>query len=82
MSASELDPPRIHTNGSTNKRVHVNFAAKTYEILQRIAQRKNGNMSEALRQSIVLTDYFESAIESGARILIDRDGSVTEVLIR
>jgi hypothetical protein len=82
MSASELDPSRVHTNGSTNKRVHVNFASKTYEMLQRIAQRKNGNMSEALRQSIALADYIESAAESGARILIDRGGSVTELLIR
>lgn len=64
------------------KRVHVNFALKTYEALQRIAARKSGSMSEALRQSITLTDYVESAIEQGGRILIDRDGQITELLLR
>jgi hypothetical protein len=64
------------------KRVHVNFALKTYEALQRIAARKSGSVSEALRQSITLTDYIESAIEQKGRLLIDRDGQITELVLR
>ena len=64
------------------KRVHVTFALKTYEMLQQIAARKSGSIAEALRQSISLTDYVETAIEQGARILIDRNGQITELLLR
>lgn len=65
------------------KRVHVNFALKTYEALQRIAGRKGGSMTEALRQAITLADFIEAATEQGAHVMIERpDGRTTELFIR
>jgi metal-responsive CopG/Arc/MetJ family transcriptional regulator len=64
------------------KRVHVNFAEKTYETLQRIAARKGGSMSEALRQAIQLTDFIEEQIENGAHVLVERGNKTTELFIR
>jgi hypothetical protein len=66
----------------STKRVTVVFAAKTYEALQRIAARKTANISEALRQSISLTDFIENEVENGARVLIERDGKMTEIVLR
>jgi hypothetical protein len=70
-------------DASDTKRVHVNFANRTYEALIRIADRKGGSLSEALRQAIMLTDFIEDAIEAGARIMVERgDGIPRELLIR
>jgi hypothetical protein len=78
---------RKRSNGAKltadTKRVNVNFARRTYEALLRIAERKGGSMSEALRQAIMLTDFIEAATDDGARVLIDRDkGQIQELVIR
>jgi hypothetical protein len=72
----------METQVRATKRVHVNFAKKTYETLQRIAARKGGSMSEALRQSIQLTDFIEDAVENGAHVLVRRGNETTELFIR
>jgi len=65
------------------KRVHVNFAPQTYEMLRRIADRKGITISEALRQAISLTDYLEEAtLERRAKLYVDRAGIVSELIIR
>lgn len=71
-------PPETKT-----KRVHVNFALKTYDLLQRIAARKGGSLTEALRQAITLTDFIEDATDKGARVLVEHpDGSKVQLFIR
>jgi hypothetical protein len=62
--------------------VNVVFANTTYEALTRIAERKNGELAEALRKSILLTDFLDAQTLSGARIFIDRGTSAQEVIIR
>ncbi len=67
---------------STTRRVTVNFSNSTYEMLSDLAEHKGISMSEALRQAISLQDYIANAQEDGARILIDRKGQISELVIR
>jgi hypothetical protein len=90
MPLTQQEKPKVNgsrkrdrtTKAADTKRVHVNFAAHTYGALQRIADRKGGSMSEALRQAIMLTDFIEDATENGAHVLIERGDKVRELVIR
>jgi hypothetical protein len=65
------------------KRVQVLFAPETYATLERLATRR-GTKAQALRSAIELTDYLDTLIASGARILIDRhesNGALQEMVI-
>ncbi len=82
-AVSVLESPAPPTaTATTTKRVTVNFAIPTYRALEAIAERKGITVSEALRQAIKLSDYLERAIEEGGKILIDRQGTINELLIR
>jgi hypothetical protein len=65
----------------SKKRVHVVFAMKTYAALNRIAARQRGELSQALRKSIMLTDFLDTAVGSGARVLIEHDGVMKELVL-
>jgi hypothetical protein len=67
---------------SATRRVNVNFSSSAYEALSRLAARKGVSMSEALRQAIALDDYLTSAQSDGARLLLERSGQVSELVIR
>lgn len=64
------------------KRVTVLFAPQTYAKLTSIATRKGITKTEALRQSISLTDYLESAmIDEGAKVFVERNGKLSEIVL-
>jgi hypothetical protein len=63
------------------KRVSVVFSPETYEKILYIAEHKGTNKTEALRQSVLLTEYLVKAAEEGAKIYIDRDGKLTELVL-
>ncbi len=67
---------------SAMRRVNVNFSSSAYEALARLAERKGVSMSEALRQAIALDDYLTGAQGDGARLLLERNGQVSELVIR
>jgi hypothetical protein len=85
MENDPKDPAKtVRDDGDKSevKRVNVNFSPETYEALVRLADSQNINLSEALRQSIRLSDYIVSADkEPKTRILIDRGGQVNELKI-
>jgi hypothetical protein len=83
MPTKEEIDEEIERDRDTVKRVHVNFAMSTYKILEEIASRKNLTISEALRQSILLTDYIEKAtLVENAKVYIDRGKGLNELVIR
>jgi hypothetical protein len=63
------------------KRVTVVFAPQTYAKIAYIADHKGTNKTEALRQSIFLTEYLVKAAEEGAKVFIDRNGKLSELVL-
>jgi hypothetical protein len=82
MANAVTDTTAPVTSVQATKRVNVNFALPTYQTLEKIAERKDVSISQALRQSIALTDYIERAMDEGATILIKRGEALTELFIR
>ena len=67
---------------TTPKRVTVVFAPQTYKKLEDIAKSKGITNTEALRQSISLTEYLDRAQQKDrAKIFIERDGKLSELII-
>jgi hypothetical protein len=66
---------------TTVRKVTVNFAPETYETLASVAKARNVTMSEALRQSIGLMAFVVDELKSKHRILVDRNGQVSELRI-
>ena len=64
------------------KRVNVNFSQEAYQTLADLAAAKNLPMSEILRQAISLTKFVEDVVAKNGRILVDRDGKISEILLR
>lgn len=64
------------------RRVNVNFSAETYEMLAKMAETKGTTMTEILRQAISLAKFADDVAKKGDRILVDRGGKISEVLIR
>lgn len=61
--------------------VRIMFAASTYGALERIATRRDRGLPAAVRQCVSLTDFLETAIERGARVLIDDGGGTQRELV-
>ena len=64
------------------RRVNVNFSHEAFEMLQSLARRKGTTMSEVLRDAIGLEDWFDETWRSGGRVLVERNGTVHEILSR
>jgi hypothetical protein len=64
--------------GSTVRKVTVNFAPETYETLRSISETRGITMSEVLRQAISLMAFYVETTKN-AKILIDREGHITEL---
>jgi len=63
------------------KRVSVNFSLSTYKALEELAKEEySGNLSEALRAAIALSKWFQETRKEGARILVERDGTIREIV--
>jgi hypothetical protein len=68
--------------GVALKRVTVNFAIETYNLLQDLAKRQKVSMSEALRRAIKLHAFLLKRIDEGDKVLIKKkNNDVTELLL-
>lgn len=71
-------------NSSSRKvhRVNVNFSEGAWAELQALASRSGRTISEVIRDAIGLAKWFQDEIDSGSRILVERDGTAREVIFR
>jgi predicted transcriptional regulator len=69
-------------SGQQTHRVNVNFSDSAYRALQELAERRGNTMSDVLRSAISLLRWFEDAQSRGERILVEREGTVREVVWR
>jgi hypothetical protein len=62
------------------RRVNVNFPEPIYRTLEELAREKGLPMADVLREAIGLQKWFDDTRKEGARILVERDGAVREVI--
>lgn len=63
------------------KRVTVSFSPGAYQTLEELAQAKGKSLSETLRDAIAHEKWLlDTREKEGARILIERNGSLREVV--
>jgi hypothetical protein len=63
-------------------RVIVNLPAPAVEALEGLAAKRETTKTEILRHAISLEQRLEHEIDRGARILIEKDDKVSELLLR
>lgn len=63
-------------------RVNVNFSESAYRDLTEMAERKGKTVSDVLRDAVTLERWFDEASREGSRVLIERDGTMREILAR
>jgi len=66
------------TTGS--KRVNVVFSEPIYQALEDLARSKGVTMAEVLRDAISLEKWFEDTRKEGSRVLVEREGTVREIV--
>jgi hypothetical protein len=64
------------------KRINAIMPDSVYETLSQLAQDKGTSMSDVLRDAIGLEQWFAETRRSGARVLVEREGTVREVIPR
>ena len=68
---------------SPSKRMTIQFSSELNEGLERIASQQGISQAEAVRKAVALEIYLRQALERpGARLLIEDDKSIKEVIIR
>lgn len=63
-------------------RVNVNFSPEAYAALTTLAARSGRTISEVIRRAIALEVWFDQVQRDGARVLVERAGSISEVVPR
>jgi hypothetical protein len=63
-------------------RFNVNFTDEAWKTFTALAERQGRTHAEVLRRALALEVWFQQTVESGARVLVERDGSLREVLPR
>ncbi len=62
--------------------VTVNLPAPAVDALEGLAAKRETTRTEILRHAISLEQQLDHEIDQGARILIEKDGKFSELLVR
>jgi hypothetical protein len=63
----------------TARRLSVNVALDVAEAIDELARRHQTSITDVIRRAISTYKYIDDEAESGAKILVERDGAVREV---
>lgn len=67
--------------GARTHRVNVNFSEDAYEELRQIAERRQKNVSDVVREAIGFEKWYQDTVEKGDHVLVERkNGRVQEVV--
>jgi predicted transcriptional regulator len=62
-------------------RVNVNFSEGAYKDLAQIAEKRQKNVSDVVREAIAFEKWYQDTVDSGGQVLVERDnGRVQEVV--
>ena len=64
------------------RRVNVEFPDKVYGELDDLSHAKNKSKAQVLRDAIAMEAWIEKIRQDGGRLLVERNGQVTEVVLR
>lgn len=62
------------------RRIRVIFSDQAFETLDEMAKRKNKTISEVIRDAVGLERWMDETREQGGHILVERSGTVREVM--
>lgn len=62
------------------KRVNVNFSEEAYAELEAIANQRGCTISDLMREAINWQKWLDDNTRQGARLLVERDGQVRELV--
>jgi hypothetical protein len=62
------------------KRINALMSDDQYATLEHLAEERGTTMSDILRDAINLSKWFNETRDAGARILVEREGKVSEVV--
>jgi hypothetical protein len=69
----------VRTQAATDEaRLTSDFAPSTYQALLELAE--GSSLPDALRDAIALSKWFKDTRETGARILVERNGKFREIV--
>jgi hypothetical protein len=72
---------RPKANGSPRRRLNLDLDVRVLESLDAVSRRLScDSTTEAIRRAVFLADRLSAAVESGAVVSIERDGSRETVL--
>lgn len=63
-------------------KVNVDFPDKVYSELGKLASHKSKSKAQVLRDAIALESWIAEIHQSGGKLLVERDGKISEVLLR
>jgi hypothetical protein len=66
----------------STRQFNVKFSPKAYEMLEQLAEQRQTTMAEVLRDAIALEAYVSKVRDEDGRILVDRGGTITELVPR
>ena len=68
---------------SKSVKISANLPRAELELLRNLAERLGINMTDVLRNAILLEDFIQKAREDGSKVIIKRkDGAMQELLTR
>jgi hypothetical protein len=63
-------------------RLSVTFSESAYRTLEELARRKGTSLADVLRDALALEKWIQDEREAGGRVLIEREGTARELLVR
>ena len=65
---------------TTEKRIAVNFSGELYDTLMEVSRLRGKNVSDTIRAAITLQKFIEDARRDGYHVLLERNGTVKELV--
>lgn len=63
-------------------RINIVFSDSAFDTLKELSERKHTTMANILRDAIALEKWIQDAKEDGYHILLEKNGTCREILIR
>ena len=64
----------------SGRRLNVLFSVEARRTLEELARQKGKSLSETLRDAVAHEKWLQDTQDAGARILVDRDGALYEIV--